>query len=622
MKGILRFGMVMFILLLLMQTSSALMYEEKPNIKVSVAGSNYFSKGEEKYIMLTVFNGAKKVKIDYFNDIESMFFDDGSMLFIAYNVTAELEGCDGIVVETPPQKIPALKPMTPLNLQYLLKVDEGIKPGEYNLKLKVTFERISDLSYFNILGVEMVPSQFTNTMTDEYSIVTKNPTDTNVTLTNTTVYQYKKLIGNYKLLYEQETQEIPIKIYVKEDDVKLEVVEVKGEDLIGGGKGKIEIKVRNSGEKTARNAYLVLEAPSGFEPSALSMTSMSSMPSSMTPMAGMPSGLQMGLPSGMPTGMSMAMPSAPSSSLPSTQAAYFVGELKPNETTEATFYIKINVKDGGRYPLKVRAVYVDANGDVKETEAVPFGIDVQASPVIEIKDVKSNIYVNAKGELRVTFTTSANLSDASVLISANPPLSVLSSEYYIGNIEKGKEYTAIFKLKASGESKPVRYPVKLYIKYRALNEYAETDEVSVGVKVNPKLSFEVLGTPSIQAGTEKVVTFKIVNTGDFEIKDANARITIVDPFTSTDDTSFIGDLKPNESKEVRFKIKVDSDATPKIYALNLEVKYKDLEGEWVTSEPAKALIDVKPSKPPYMLYGVFVLVALVAIGAYVRSRKK
>ncbi len=53
-----------------------------------------------------------------------------------------------------------------------------------------------------------------------------------------------------------------------------------------------------------------------------------------------------------------------------------------------------------------------------------------------------------------------------------------------------------------------------------------------------------------------------------------------------------------------FKISVDSDATPKLYALNLEVKYKDPEGEWAYSEPAKAKILVTPAKPPYGLYAV------------------
>ncbi|AAB90021.1 COG1361 S-layer family protein [Archaeoglobus fulgidus] len=153
-----------------------------------------------------------------------------------------------------------------------------------------------------------------------------------------------------------------------------------------------------------------------------------------------------------------------------------------------------------------------------------------------------------------------------------------------------------------------------------MDEYVELDPVRIGVKVNPKMEFEVVGQPSIAAGEEKVVTFVIKNVGEFEVRDATARITIVDPFSSTDDSAFIGDLKPGEAANATFKISVDGDATPKLYALNLEVKYKDAEGEWAYSEPAKAIINVTPAKPPYMLYAVIAIIVIAAIAVYLKRR--
>jgi len=64
----------------------------------------------------------------------------------------------------------------------------------------------------------------------------------------------------------------------------------------------------------------------------------------------------------------------------------------------------------------------------------------------------------------------------------------------------------------------------------------------------------------------------------------------------------------------------NSDATPKLYALNLEVKYKDPEGEWAISEPAKAVINVTPAKPPYMLYGIVGLIIVAAVIVYLKRR--
>ena len=72
---------------------------------------------------------------------------------------------------------------------------------------------------------------------------------------------------------------------------------------------------------------------------------------------------------------------------------------------------------------------------------------------------------------------------------------------------------------------------------------------------------------------------------------------------------------------VKFKVSVDKDATPKRYGLNLEVKYKDPEGEWAISEPTKAVIEVLPPQPPYTVIAVAVIVALLSV-IYLRRRRK
>jgi hypothetical protein len=127
----------------------------------------------------------------------------------------------------------------------------------------------------------------------------------------------------------------------------------------------------------------------------------------------------------------------------------------------------------------------------------------------------------------------------------------------------------------------------------------------------------------LEAGSERLVSVKVRNAGNFEVRDATARITVVDPFSTTDDTAYIGTLKPGEAKNVTFKLKVDSDATPKLYALNLEVKYRDVSGEWVISEPVKMPIEVREKKSKIPLTGTITLVILVGSAiAYGMSRKK
>ena len=50
------------------------------------------------------------------------------------------------------------------------------------------------------------------------------------------------------------------------------------------------------------------------------------------------------------------------------------------------------------------------------------------------------------------------------------------------------------------------------------------------------------------------------------------------------------------------------------------MKYKDPEGEWAISEPAKAVISVTPAKPPYILYGIVTAVIIAAVIIYFKRR--
>ncbi len=85
--------------------------------------------------------------------------------------------------------------------------------------------------------------------------------------------------------------------------MKLGVVNVSAENMIGKSKGKLFVEVKSIGEKTAKNAYLALETPSGFKSSALSLSQAQAMPA-------MPPATQMQMPSAMSMLQSMPFQSS------------------------------------------------------------------------------------------------------------------------------------------------------------------------------------------------------------------------------------------------------------------------------------------------------------------------
>lgn len=579
---------------------SALSYEREPSVEIvslsyidpqkgitTPLSSNHIGKGD-KILVVTLYNPAIREKVRYDTLQEAIFFNSREdMLFTAYNVELELGGSN-VKVKTGKITLPALPAMQTVSLQFYIEVLEG---NETELKLKVKYEIIDALR----LLIPYSPYPVITGRTDTISNSTSG-----ITVTNTTTYRYDLLVNEYQLDYVSRTKEIPIKLYIEEKDVLLEISEVKTDKLIAGGKGKVEVTIKNVGKKAARNAYAILELPRAQQATT---TQAASIPTSMLPFL-----------------MSSSAIASTSPTSPS-QPSCFIGDLKPGEVVKASFYVPIEAPTGGVYPAKLKLVYIDEYGNLKESDPVSFGVKVFSKPEITIKAVESKLFVNSKGDLVIRMVSNLDLKEASARIVVSAPLSALSSECYIGDISGGHEFSAVFKLKASSEAEVTKYPAELYIKFRAGNEYVESDPVKIGVEVKPEIEFEILDKVNVRAGEEAVVTFAIKNKGNAEVRDATARLIIVSPFSSTDDTAFIGDLRPGQIGNAIFKISVDRDATPKSYALNLEVKYRAENGEWVISKPSKAVIEVEPPAVNYTVY--LIVLALIIVGAvyYLRKRR-
>jgi len=163
------------------------------------------------------------------------------------------------------------------------------------------------------------------------------------------------------------------------------------------------------------------------------------------------------------------------------------------------------------------------------------------------------------------------------------------------------------------------------VNYRASYIYQKANQtVPLLIMVNPQADFEMAGSQgSLNAGEKKApiqVTYK--NIGDEPVTDAVARLSIFKPFSSTDDQAYIGDLAPGQEKTVVFRIDADSDATPKEYGINSEIKYTDVNGDSVISESMKVPVTVNPPSRSLLLPALAVAAVVAAAGGLVYRKKK
>jgi len=68
----------------------------------------------------------------------------------------------------------------------------------------------------------------------------------------------------------------------------------------------------------------------------------------------------------------------------------------------------------------------------------------------------------------------------------------------------------------------------------------------------------------VRAGEDGLMYVTYKNIGKHKAKDATIRISASDPFSTTDDQTFIGSLAPGESADALFNLKVDDTATAKM----------------------------------------------------------
>jgi hypothetical protein len=219
-------------------------------------------------------------------------------------------------------------------------------------------------------------------------------------------------------------------------------------------------------------------------------------------------------------------------------------------------------------------------------------------------------------------------------IAPGTSISPIGPASFLGDVAGNSSVTTQLKVSVSKEAIAKSSPVGILVKYKDERDMPRQSLLTVGVMVEGELNFEVQTIQvdgSLTPGSEKVITIPIVNASDYEAKDAVAKINIVNPFatapfSTTDDTAYIGTLQPGESGLAKFRISVDADAVPKPYILEVEVQYWDSLGNSYTSDAMRATVTVQQpsglSTMTIILISLAVVAFVVVLFNVVRRRRK
>ncbi|MEA1866219.1 MAG: hypothetical protein U9N46_13710 [Euryarchaeota archaeon] len=223
------------------------------------------------------------------------------------------------------------------------------------------------------------------------------------------------------------------------------------------------------------------------------------------------------------------------------------------------------------------------------------------------------------------------------------PIEVKSGPQQAGSIkgDKGARKTVRFNIEIDENAPAGTYPLILatsYIYQKNAQVHGNVSESRADVNlwydtlnqtqvlyitVEKLADFEIVNVSSdLRAGKDDRVLFITYrNTGEETATEAVARISVTDPFSSTDDQAYLGTLSPGESATSVFVLDTDSGATIKPYGIDTEIRFKDAAGDLKISESMTATATIAPLIPtsekikPYIFPALLiVLLVLVAIG--------
>ena len=288
--------------------------------------------------------------------------------------------------------------------------------------------------------------------------------------------------------------------------------------------------------------------------------------------------------------------------------------LNPGEVTPQFEFHWGNMVQEEQISITVAGTYFSAV--VTQTEGIRAGatgvitVDIQNSGASEAYDVTAEIVPGGS-------------------------VSPIGQASFLGDMPGNSSASTQFKVAVSEEAVAKSSSVSILVKYEDARDIPRQSALAAGVSIEGKLDFEVQPVQvdgSLTPGSERIITIPIMNVGNYEAEDAIARINIVNPFavapfSTSDDTAYIGTLEPSESGLAKFNIGVDSDALAKPYILEVQVEYWDSSGNSYISDTMRATVTVEQpsglSTTAIVLISIGgVVVIFLLLGALRRRRRR
>ena len=318
------------------------------------------------------------------------------------------------------------------------------------------------------------------------------------------------------------------------------------------------------------------------------------------------------------------------------QAEAFLGEFDPGETRTVGVDIEIaRAIVGGEKPIEAAFEYADENGIERAEPRTATGrITPLAAQSFSVEDLEDTLSVGYDGRISGTVRNDGPtpITDGVLVIEpASDSLVIEEGRVALSELAPGETDAFEFPTDVGGQADPGPRQVRFSLEYsNGGRETTTVGPVSDRVVVDPqRQAFTVSGEAvRVPQGGATELSLDLTNERPETLRNINAKLYADSPLSTTNDETFVTELEPGESGEIRFTLAAAGSAMPNTYRVELDFQYDTERGDTVLSRTYQHPIEVTERAddgddgPSPLLIGGAAIVALVLVAAGIRWRRR
>lgn len=265
-------------------------------------------------------------------------------------------------------------------------------------------------------------------------------------------------------------------------------------------------------------------------------------------------------------------------------ATRFVGAWPAGERRTVRFDLTASEAAGAEpYPLSLEVAWDDDGRTRSRSQTV--AVRPRPEGRFEVAPAPSSLSVDATGRLEGTLTNDGSESvESAVVVLEDHPRTFLprETEVPVGSLSPGESTDFAFPVEVGDNATSGRHQAGVVVRYRDTGgEQRESGLLDLGTSVDPEQSaFRVSADDlALVAGSTETVSVTLANAGEEPYRAVTVKAFPGGQLGAPRDEASIEALEPGESRDVELRVSAAGAPAGKTYALPLDVRYVDADGE-------------------------------------------